>query len=301
MSAASEYSSDSGPDQSAEPYLAPAEVLYGGANIWTHAELVLLKQLLPEYIRRKKQERIDFITNTAFQKVEELWGDRYRYPSLKDSAIRAQWKKKKKQVRTWFQNHSKGSSKVKDLGFKQNITFSSVMDILHKEAIMNECDLLADGAGRGTPDWFRFYRKAAQTVRLQLDELEKKEILEKMETYKSAGYPPEYQAIHAFRYGRAMIKKADEHRFKTMGMRSLTFECHYNSAGKIVFGISINFFRALHNPHLNGLAKHIYYLLDAPFAILVGHAIHNYILWPLRTMTTQPDSPNGNHLIGMPE
>ncbi|KAF9538837.1 hypothetical protein CPC08DRAFT_771066 [Agrocybe pediades] len=237
MAEQSDYSAESDAEHRPGPCPAPTEILHADQNIWIQEELALLHQLLPEYIAKKKDEKSEFIATTATSKIRKLWGDRYSKVSVKDPQVRAQWKKKKKQVRNWFLNHSKGSRKVKYLGFKSTVTFSSVVDILNKDAVLRECDQLAEGAGRGSREWFKHYRKALQVVRQQLSEDEKQEALETMEKYKLAGYPKEYQATHARRYGRAIIKKADEHRFKTMGMRSLTFECHYNDQGNIVFGI----------------------------------------------------------------
>ncbi|KAF9540713.1 hypothetical protein CPC08DRAFT_730929 [Agrocybe pediades] len=240
MAEQSDYSDQSDAEQRPGPRPAPKEILHGDNNIWIQQELALLHQLLPEYIAKKKDEKSDFIHTTATSGIRQIWGDRYSKVAIKDPQVRAQWKKKKKQVRNWFINHSKGPSKGKHLGFKSTVTFSSVVDILHKDAVLRECDQLAQGAARGSPEWFKLYRKALQVVRQQLNDDEKQEALETMEKYKLVGYPKEYQATHAHRYGRAIIKKADVHRFKTMGMRSLTFECHYNDQGNIVFGMHDN-------------------------------------------------------------
>ncbi|KAF9545283.1 hypothetical protein CPC08DRAFT_730126 [Agrocybe pediades] len=240
MAPPSEYSDTSETVPIPGPITAPAEILHGNGNIWIQQELIILNQLLPEYIIKRRKHRQAFINNTAIVKIQEAWGDRYMGASLRDAEVKAQWKKKRKQIRTWFQNHAKGTSKVKDLGFKQTITFSSVVDILHKKDVLDECDLLADGVGRGSQAWFKCYRKALQNVRQRLTEAERLEVVETVEKYKDVGYPKEYQTVQAYRYGRAVIKKVDQHRFKTMGMRCITFECHYNDEGEIVFGMHDN-------------------------------------------------------------
>ncbi|KAF9545931.1 hypothetical protein CPC08DRAFT_730012 [Agrocybe pediades] len=240
MPTRSEQSNESDAERTAAPRPAPVEILHGDKNIWIQDELVLLHQLLPEYLAKKKNEKQNFIKTTAWEKIRDIWGDRYQKPALKDVKVNAQWKKKRKQVRNWFSNHSKGSSKIKNLGFRQTTNFSSVVDILHKDAVLTQCDLLSEGAARGSAEWLRHYRKSLQLVRQGLTKEEKQEALETIEKYKEAGYPKDYQAMHAYRYGRAIVKKADIHRFKTMGMRSLTFECHYSEEGDIVFGLCLN-------------------------------------------------------------
>ncbi|KAF9539823.1 hypothetical protein CPC08DRAFT_770910, partial [Agrocybe pediades] len=188
MAEQSDYSAESNAEQRPGPRPALTEILHADQNIWIQEELALLHQLLPEYVAKKKDEKSEFIDTIATSKIRKLWRDRYSKVSVKDPQVRAQWKKKKKQVRNWFRNHSKGSRKAKYLGFKSTVTFSSVVDILNKDAVLRECDQLAEGAGRGSREWFKHYRKALQVVRQQLSEDEKQEALETMEKYKLAGF-----------------------------------------------------------------------------------------------------------------
>ncbi|KAF8962367.1 hypothetical protein BDZ97DRAFT_1920636 [Flammula alnicola] len=93
------------------------------------------------------------------------------------------------------------------------------------------------GSSEDIKKWLPYYQTAKKSIKETLSEAEREEYEQDVEEWKTAGIPKEVQAKTASRHGKKLIYKMDQLKWKSMRMRTFSFECHYNTEGKMSYSV----------------------------------------------------------------
>ncbi|KAF8955816.1 hypothetical protein BDZ97DRAFT_1926279 [Flammula alnicola] len=223
------------------------------SQIWTAKEKMILKAHLEGYRGAPRKTKSSYVATTVVPEIKETWKGRYDKKNMKkDRAIKKEWEKKKyvsvgrcpgtysdsgpQQIFTWFGNHAATERGLKIPGFNFNVTFDTVVQAKKKMEIQEEARRLSGGS-EDTRKWLPYYQTAKKSIKDTLSEAEREEYEREVEEWKTAGIPKEVQAETASRHGKKLIHKMDQLKWKSMRMRTFSFECHYNTEGKMSYSV----------------------------------------------------------------
>ncbi|KDR64989.1 hypothetical protein GALMADRAFT_149099 [Galerina marginata CBS 339.88] len=202
-------------------------------SIWTPKELAVLQSHVQAYRGVPRKEKSHYIASHVAPQVKACWGSRYsKENTAKDKAAKEQWAKKKHQIWTWFKNHATTKRRLRIPGFNISVTFDSVVMVEKKAEIEKLITEMTD-ALPGHPGWIRFYQRAKKQIKDELTEDERKAYEEKVEEWKRDGVPRDVQANNAYKYGSKIIHETEEAKFRSMNMRTMGMECHYDKEGRM--------------------------------------------------------------------
>ncbi|KAF8961700.1 hypothetical protein BDZ97DRAFT_1921028 [Flammula alnicola] len=175
------------------------------SQIWTAKEKMILKAHLEGYRGAPRKTKSSYVATTV-------------------------------QIFTWFGNHAATERGLKIPGFNFNVTFDTVVQAKKKMEIQEEARRLSGGS-EDTKKWLPYYQTAKKSIKETLSEAERDEYEQDVEEWKTAGIPKEVQAETASRHGKKLIHKMDQLKWKSMRMRTFSFECHYNTEGKMSYSV----------------------------------------------------------------
>ncbi|KAH9477651.1 hypothetical protein JR316_0009877 [Psilocybe cubensis] len=192
--------------QTAEGDFPPEEL-----NIWTTKEMHVLKKHVQPYKDTSKSSKADYIQNTVIPELQATWDHRYsRRARKEDKQLHKEWKVKKHTV-FCEEKSAEIDSKVA---------------------------LLSGNAARGSKDWMKFYQQGRKQVEARLTQEEWDRFMEILEEWNKKGVSKSIKAKTAARQGRKILQQMEKLKWQRMGMRSITFEGHYDIEGKIKYSIT---------------------------------------------------------------
>ncbi|KAH9477917.1 hypothetical protein JR316_0010149 [Psilocybe cubensis] len=220
--------------QTAEGDFPPEE-----SNIWTTKEMRVLKKHVQPYKDTSKSSKADYIQNTVIPELQATWDHRYsRRARKEDKQLHKEWKVKKHRIFNWFRNHASNRIGVKLEGLNSRITFQTVFREEKSAEIDSEVALLSGNAARRSKDWMKFYQQGRKQVEARLTQEERDRFMEILEEWNKKGVSKSMKAKTAARQGRKILRQMEKLKWQRMGMRSITFEGHYDIEGKIEYSMT---------------------------------------------------------------
>ena len=138
------------------------------------------------------------------------------------------------QVKYWYNNHARREVAPPQFNKPRKISLNQVLSRDYKAEIKVIASKLAIGAPSGSRAHFGSWTRATETFKAKMSAAEKVRM-----TWAEISPPADVQSINATKYGRKTVEEVVERQYKTLGMRSLTWEFHYNMDGNTLFSLSV--------------------------------------------------------------
>uniref|UniRef100_A0A8H7XHR1 Uncharacterized protein n=1 Tax=Psilocybe cubensis TaxID=181762 RepID=A0A8H7XHR1_PSICU len=220
-------------------------------QLWTAREMRILRGNVQNYKDAPRLSKSDFIRNTIVPLIKATWDHKYSEVAMRaDKALFNEWKAKKDRLFNWFANHASTPRNTKLDGMHGRATFQSVFREKKAAEIEEEVQLLSGNARRGSPQWIKFYQQARKRVESRLTIAEREEYARILEEWKKKGFSKTLKAKTAKRQGKKILHQMDRIKWLRMGMRSITFEGHYDLDGKIEYSMTQTHDLGLDDPRI---------------------------------------------------
>ncbi|KAH9475379.1 hypothetical protein JR316_0012490 [Psilocybe cubensis] len=208
-------------------------------QLWTAREMRILRGNVQNYKDTPRLSKSDFIWNTIVPLIKATWDYKYSEVAMRaNKALFNEWKAKKDRLFNWFANHASTPQNAKLDGIHGQATFQSVFWEKKAAKIEEEVQLLSGNARWGSPQWIKFYQQARKQVESRLIMKEREEYAQILEEWKKKGFSKTLKAKTAKRQGKKILHQMDRIKWLRMGMRSITFEGHYDLDGKIEYSMT---------------------------------------------------------------